>query len=586
MLNEEIFNFNIMNLDFPSNEKKNSVNKFQNYIKNQEETYNLINNKTKENNYNTLKDNYSYNKNSYNQSDLKSKCNYDEEKEEKNQKDEIYDKNFKEFMDSQTQIKNNKIDKSTIDDYLDSIGYNIFHFFMILIVCYVFFVDGSEMIIVNLILSSIQRDWKITNFKRSILSSAVFFGFFLGSFISGYLSNRYGRKNPSIFGVFLIWIFTTLTPFTINFSSLFAVRFFVGIGIGFVVSSLTSLITEMIPTYYRSFVLNILWVFYPFGIIYICVLSIFYIKDQEFLDWKKITLINSYSSIIMVIISFMLCESPRYLLLKGRYEEAFKILDRLGKASNRSLSDSDKEKIILESKLIEEQNKNKNDFDIYVFYDKRFFKVSILVGYLWFIASLVSYGLLYILPKLFDTLSKNNKYNSLLHMIYSMMVLTLCPFFRGVISEIKILGRKNSIIIGFTGAGIACLFCIYNQTYISLTSGLLKFFINTSLGIVSVFTSEIYPTNVRGIALGFGNSITRLAGIFTPFICEYFEKLVPRGPFWLFIFGSISGIIATLVLPYETIGMVLDKIPPNIMFNEKEKEEESIYKEKKNLIFN
>jgi len=464
-------------------------------------------------------------------------------------------------------IKNNE--KSTLDIYLDSSGYNRFQITTILIVSYVFFVDGSEMVIINLILSSIQRDWKITKFERSLLSSAVFFGFFFGSFVSGYLTNKYGRKKPAVFGVILIWIFTTFTPYTNTFFNLFTLRLHIGIGIGFVVPSLTSLITELIPTFYRSFVLNILWIFYPFGIIYICLVSLFHIKEKEFLDWKKITKINSYSSILMVLLCLMLCESPRYLLLKRKYSEAFRILDSLGKSSKKLLSEEEKEKIIIESQLLEEENKNKGNFDLRVFKEQKFLKVSLLLSFLWFISSLISYGLLYILPKLFDNLSRHDKVNSLLHMIYSMIILTFCPFFRGIISEIKSIGRKNSMIIGFTGAGIACLFCIANETYISVSSGLLKFFINTSLGIISVYTSEIYPTNVRGVALGFGNSITRLGGILTPFICESVESLISKGPFWLFIFGSLSGIIACMALPYETMGMMLDKIPTKEKNNDK-----------------
>lgn len=472
----------------------------------------------------------------------------------------------------------NSHNKSTLDSYLDSIGYNRFQLFIFFIVCFVFFVDGSEMIIINLILSSIQRDWKITTFERSMLSSAVFFGFFIGSFVSGYLTNKYGRKKPSILGICLIWIFTTLTPYINGFFVLFSIRFFVGIGIGFVVPALTSLVTELIPTFYRSFVLNMLWIFYPLGIIYICFISIFYIKDKEFLDWKRITLINSYSSLIMLILSFYLCESPRYMLLKRNYEEAFILLDKIGKSKNIKLSQDEKERIILEYQLLEETNKLKNqsstgNFNIKIFVEKNYLKVSLLLSYLWFISSLISYGLLYILPKLFDSLSKHDKYNSLIHMIYSMLILTPCPFFRGVISEVKSLGRKNSMIIGFTGAGIACIFCISNQSYISLSSGFLKFFVNSSLGIVSVYTSEIYPTNIRSIALGFGNSITRLGGILTPFICEIVENIIPKGPFWLFILGAFTGIISCFALPYETMGMALDKAPMN---NEGKNKQESM----------
>merc|ERR1711957_585106 len=146
-------------------------------------------------------------------------------------------------------------------------------------------------------------------------------------------------------------------------------------------------------------------------------------------------------------------------------------------------------------------------------------------------------------------------------MIYSMLILVGCPVFRGLISEVQSLGRKKSMILGLVGALIACCCCIISTKYISISSGLLKFFINSSLGIVSVYTSEVYPTNARGIALGFGNGITRLGGILTPFICEFAEELLPKGPFWLFVIGSSTGIIACIALPFETMGMSLDQIP-------------------------
>lgn len=537
------------------NHNININNKF-----NLEENNNQINNDTENlivkeknllnKNYNTFTDNND--KYISNINELNMFCDKSE-----NKKNLILNEN----QNSNDNNTHNNSGKSTLDNYLDSIGYNSFQVFTILIVCYVFFVDGSEMIIINLILTSIQRDWKITTFERSILSSAVFFGFFFGSFFSGYLTNKYGRKKPILLGVSLIYSFTFMTPYTSGFFSLFTLRFFVGIGIGFVVPATTSLITEIIPTFYRSFVLNILWVFYPFGIIYVCFISMFYIKDKEFLDWRKIATINSYSGIPMVLLSLFLCESPRYLLLKKKYEDAFLILNKIGKSKKIYLTETQKQKIIYESQLLEEANKSKSDFDIKTFFEPRFLRISLLLSYLWFITSLISYGLLYILPKLFDSLSKHDKYNSLIHMIYSMLILTFCPFFRGIISEMKSFGRINSMILGFCGAGVACLFCILNQSYLSISSGLLKFFVNTSLGIVSVFTSEVYPTNIRGIALGFGNSITRLGGIMTPFICEVVESFIPKGPFWLFIFGSLTGIIACLGLPYETMGMVLDKIP-------------------------
>jgi MFS family permease len=465
--------------------------------------------------------------------------------------------------------------KSTLDIYIDKIGFNRFQLFTIFIVCFIFFVEGSEMVIINLILTSIQRDWKISTVERSLLSSAIFFGFFLGSLISGYLLNKFGRKTPCVYSVFMVWIFSVLAPLVVSFSHLFVIRIFVGLGFGVLVPALTSLITELIPTYNRSFVLNMLWVLYPVGIVYICVISLFNIKDKQFLDWKQISLINSYSSALMTLLALFLPESPRYLLLKREYKEAFEILNKMGKPNNISLTEIEKEKIILEYQLLEESNKSSSDFDVSIFATKRYLKVSILLSYLWFIKSLISYGLLYILPKTFDSMSTDKK-TSLTSLIYSMIILIGCPIFRGYISEIQSLGRKKSMILGLVGALICCSFCIISTKYISISSGLFKFFINSSLGIISVYTSEVYPTNARGIALGFGNGITKLGGILTPFICEFVENTVPKGPFWLYVILSMTGIITLISLPFETMGMSLDQIPEKDNKYNKNEENENL----------
>jgi MFS family permease len=447
-----------------------------------------------------------------------------------------------------------------IDEYLDRVGYTRFHIISILIVCCIFFVDGCEMIIINLILSSLEKEWKLNLVQRSLLSSAVFFGFFTGSLFSGYFTNKYGRRYPSIVGAFTIWTFTSCTPLCNSFESLFCIRIIVGLGIGIIVPATTTIITESIPSFYRSFALNNLWTLYPLGIIYICKISSFFIDKEEYLDWRKITFINGYTSITIIFMVIQLRESPRYLLIKGRFEEGFDVLNSIGKSKNIKLTEQ--EKIILIDEAIELNrhiNEKNDDFNIGLFFESKFLLTTLLVGYLWLVSSFITYGLLYMLPKIFDNLS-HDKLDSLHHMIVAMSILFPCPCFRGIMSEIKILGRKNSMMYGFIGATITCLLLIVSTDHVSVFAGFLKFFTCISLGIVSVYTSEIYPTNIRSISLGLGNSITRLAGILVPFICEFIEIYLSHGSFLFFIFCSITGVIACYALPFETLDVALDTI--------------------------
>jgi hypothetical protein len=245
------------------------------------------------------------------------------------------------------------------------------------------------------------------------------------------------------------------------------------------------------------------------------------------------------------------------LLLKKKSEEAFRIINKI---SSRQLTDVEKSIIIREHIIIGEI---KNDFNYAAFINKKNLFISLILGVLWYLTSVISYGLLYILPKLFDSMDKNNKHESLKHMILTMTILFPCPLFRGFISEVKSIGRKYGMIYGYVGSAVCVILCMLVKENLFIYSGFLKFFINTSIGIVSVYTSEVYPTHLRSLALGFGNGLTRVGGITTPFFCEMLENYMKKGSFYMFFLLSIIGVFATWLLPFDTIGRPLDKVEEN-----------------------
>ena len=134
------------------------------------------------------------------------------------------------------------------------------------------------------------------------------------------------------------------------------------------------------------------------------------------------------------------------------------------------------------------------------------------------------------------------------------------------------------MIIGYIGTALAILLCIIFKENLFIYSGLLKFFINTSIGIVSVYTSEVYPTHLRSLALGFGNGLTRVGGITTPFLCEMMDSYFTRGPFYMFFLLCLLGVIGTYLLPYDTMGMKLDNIENKCVIQEQITNEKIKYK--------
>ena len=140
----------------------------------------------------------------------------------------------------------------------------------------------------------------------------------------------------------------------------------------------------------------------------------------------------------------------------------------------------------------------------------------------------------------------------------SMYLLSFCPVFRGFISELEFLGRKKSLSIGFFGAFFFSFCCVIDESNLNFYAGSLHFFINISLGLITVYLSEVYPTHMRGGAIGLGEAVSRLGGMFSPFLCDFMEKKIPKGSFYLFMLFGIVSMFLSCLLSRETRGRELD----------------------------
>ncbi len=245
-----------------------------------------------------------------------------------------------------------------IDNHLDKIGYSYFHLRMLFILSLIFFVDGCEISNLNLLLSSIQNDLNLSTFQKSILNSSIFMGILIGSFLSGFTTNKYGRLKPIKYGIFFIFIFSFLTSISKSISQLIIMRILSGLAIGTVIPACKTLITESIPSKSRSLVFSIVFILYPLGTVYICILSLNFVEGKDF-NWRKIFMINSLSSFFLIILSQFLYESPRYLLKKGKSHEAIEILDLMGNwnRDHKKVKLNEEEKIMIlnEAWIIKEE---------------------------------------------------------------------------------------------------------------------------------------------------------------------------------------------------------------------------------------
>lgn len=184
--------------------------------------------------------------------------------------------------------------------------------------------DMSTFAIVTPIL---QNNYGITNEKLATLNFIFFFGSFLGSIAGGYLADKWGRKRAMMANVTLFSLASLLNALwqPHYFALLEISRFFTGFGTMAACTIAIAYISEMLPAEnrgkYQSLVLGI----GTFSIPFIALLASF-LATRSAESWRLVLVIGALMLLLLPFCAKYLQESPRWLISKGRVEDAEKVM--------------------------------------------------------------------------------------------------------------------------------------------------------------------------------------------------------------------------------------------------------------------
>ena len=214
-------------------------------------------------------------------------------------------------------------------DNMEKIGIKHKHMFWIFSVCYFF--DMMDMNLFGSIAASVQATFALTNEQISQLSSLSFYGMFFGGLLGGWMADKIGRKRALLYNV-LIFSIASLGNALFNNYALFALcRFFTGFGIiGMNIIAMVY-IAEMMPAHSRGKYQGLMAATGSLGIPFGIILSAAVVpRSPE--AWRIMFLLGGLGIILFPIGLKWLYESPRWLVAKGRYEDADKIVETMSGA--------------------------------------------------------------------------------------------------------------------------------------------------------------------------------------------------------------------------------------------------------------
>ncbi|MGH7912015.1 MAG: MFS transporter, partial [Candidatus Dormibacteraceae bacterium] len=225
----------------------------------------------------------------------------------------------------------NQAPYQSIADRLERLPFSSFHRKFLLMVTAGEFVETMMLLGNGTLLALIAVALKFSsNEATTVVPDAFFAGEFVGSIAIGYLSDRFGRRRMFAYDLLIFGIAMIIAGFWSN-PFLIAIFIFIGgIGVGGEFPLVDTYTTEVFPGNQRGRRLAFV---YTLAVIAAPVIAILAFAAEawvpEFWAWRVLFWIIGILGLIVWLVRLGLPESPRWLEVRGRDEEAERGVGRM-----------------------------------------------------------------------------------------------------------------------------------------------------------------------------------------------------------------------------------------------------------------
>ena len=224
--------------------------------------------------------------------------------------------------------------RTRIPARMDRLPWCSWHWLVVLGLGTVWILDGLEVTIVGSIGARLtEKDaLGITTSQLGLAGTIYVIGAATGALFWGHLTDRFGRKKLFLLTLGVYLLATVATAFAGSFAFFAICRFFTGFGIGGEYAAINSAIDELIPARVRGWVDLAIngsyWLGAAFGAAVTPILL-----NPDLLDanvgWRLTFAMGAVLALGILLVRRNVPESPRWLALHGRNEEAERIVGEI-----------------------------------------------------------------------------------------------------------------------------------------------------------------------------------------------------------------------------------------------------------------
>ena len=450
--------------------------------------------------------------------------------------------------------------ETRIPSRLDRLPWSKFHWMIVIGLGTVWILDGLEVTIVGSIGQRLTEKGSGLVLDASQIGTAAAFyvaGACVGALFFGQLTDRFGRKKLFLLTLGVYIVATIATAFSFSPLYFFIARFFTGAGIGGEYAAINSAIDELIPARVRGRVDLMINGSYWIGAAGGAIASIALLDTALFaadVGWRLAFGIGAALGVGILLVRRNVPESPRWLFIHGRDEEAEEIVGNIEQAveeqTGERLSEVDESLTVKQRERIPLREIARTAFTKYP--RRTALGFALFIGQA-FMYNAVTFDLGTLLGEFFDVASGTVP----IYIAIFAFSNFLGPFVLGRLFDT--VGRKPMVSLTYLGSAalttvLAILLLGNSLTTWSFMAFVLAIFFLASAGASSAYltVSEIFPMETRALSIAFFYAVGTAAGgiagplLFGHLIASGSQDQVATGFFIGAVVMAIGGIAELL----------------------------------------
>ncbi len=414
---------------------------------------------------------------------------------------------------------------------------------------------GFDTAVISGTTGALSQVFGLSSKSLGLTVSIAIWGTVVGAMLAGFPGERFGRRD-SLRGLAIFYLVSAVgCALAWSWSSLVVFRFIGGLGIGGSSVLAPMYIAEISPAKWRGRLVGL----FQFNVVFGILLAYFsnYLIALAHLgasEWRWDLGVAAFPAALFFVMLFTIPRSPRWLVKKGRVDEARSVLQMTGDENYEHDLQEIVESINVEQKQAAEK----------LFTRKYAFPIFLAVSIGMFNQLSGINAILYYLNDIFAHAGFSRISGNLQAVAIGATNLAFTMIAMSVIDK---LGRKTLLLVGSVGtaiclAGVSAIFFTHSHEslLVWLLVGYIAFFAFSQGAVIWVYLSEVFPNSVRAK----GQSLGSFSHWFmNALISAIFPLMAASSGAYPFVFFSVMMVLQFFVVLFvypETKGLTLEEM--------------------------